>query len=153
VAQPVAGHLFGPVHQPAPPGTPASRRGRKREASTCDCLTCLCQRPRFHDLRHTQVAFPIDRRLGRLGRPTTPRPRLHQNHLRHLRPPSLPRRRTTTPVQARPPTAWPRSTVISAHGAVPIDKRMHVGVITNPACHAILIPAQPAANTAPVVGM
>jgi integrase len=44
-----------PDHPAAPNG-----RGRTSEASTCDCATYLYQRPRFHDLRHSHVAYLID---------------------------------------------------------------------------------------------
>ncbi|MBL7261593.1 site-specific integrase [Actinoplanes sp. LDG1-01] len=65
-----------PEHPPAP----SSPRAARTAASTCDCPTYLYQRPRFHDLRHSHVAFLIDadwdfyaiqRRLGHASIKTT----------------------------------------------------------------------------------
>jgi len=39
---------------------PLQSGSRKAVASSCDCATYLYQRPRFHDLRHSHVAFLID---------------------------------------------------------------------------------------------
>ncbi|MET3421017.1 integrase [Actinoplanes tereljensis] len=64
-----------PEHPPA-----SSGRADRAAASICDCSTYLYQRPRFHDLRHSHVAFLIDadwdfyaiqRRLGHASIKTT----------------------------------------------------------------------------------
>ncbi|BFU43896.1 tyrosine-type recombinase/integrase [Krasilnikovia sp. MM14-A1004] len=45
---------------PDHPSPPPPDRRHKTGTSTCDCATYLYQRPRFHDLRHSHVAFLID---------------------------------------------------------------------------------------------
>ncbi|WP_285689004.1 site-specific integrase [Actinoplanes sp. NBRC 103695] len=51
------------VHPPVPPKVGNGKKVRRVSdlaVSTCDCTTRLHQRPRFHDLRHSHVAYLID---------------------------------------------------------------------------------------------